>query len=99
MLRENYLRIRDTVPIEVYFVKPQKEDVYASYLKHSFLIGNFDVDFQYTKQIRVPSARLQLLWQNTEVFVLRPTQPWIYGFGHSVDKGAMLVYVGEISSI
>lgn len=77
MLRENYLRIRDTVPIEVYFVTPQKEDVYYGYLKHSFLIGNVDVDFQYTKQIRVPSARLQLMWQNTEVFLLRPTQPWI----------------------
>lgn len=76
-LRELSLRIQDTVRIQVLFVTPEQEDTYATYPKHSFLKGNVGVDLNYSSTTRVASARLQLMWQNTEIVVLKPKLPWI----------------------
>ena len=76
-LRENYLKIQDTVRIQVFFVAPGKEDSYVAYSKQSFLKGSVYKDLQYTEHNTISSARLQQMWQNTEICVLKPALPWI----------------------
>jgi hypothetical protein len=77
MLREIYLKIQDSVRIQVLFVTPGQEDTYAASSKQRFLKGNVDVDLEYTKNIRIKSTRLQEMWRNTEMGVLKPESSWI----------------------
>jgi hypothetical protein len=77
MLRDIYLGIADTVQLRVFFVVPNKEDTYAARLKQQFLKGNIQKDLDYTKNIKISSSRLQLMWRNTSIFVLKPSNSWI----------------------
>jgi hypothetical protein len=77
MLREIYLKIQDSVRIQVLFVTPGQEDTYAASSKQRFLKGNVDVDLEYTKNIRIRSTRLQEIWRNTEMCVLKPESSWV----------------------
>lgn len=87
-LRENYLRIQDTVRIQIFFVVPGKEESYAAYSKQSFLKESVGKDFRYNDHITIKSVRLQQMWQNTEICVLKPVVPWIDSLRpHCVQSG------------
>ena len=77
MLREIHLKIADAVRIQVFFVTPQKEEKYAATSKQSFLEGDVGHDLKYTKRITISSARLEEMWQKTEICVLKPQASWI----------------------
>mmetsp|Transcript_722 Transcript_722/g.1430 ORF Transcript_722/g.1430 Transcript_722/m.1430 type:complete len:573 (-) Transcript_722:187-1905(-) len=77
MLRHIHLGIADTVQLRVFFVVPNKEDTYAARPKQRFLNGNIQKDLDYSNNVKIPSSRLQLMWQNTKIFVLKPNISWI----------------------
>ena len=77
MLREIYLKIQDTVQLQVFFVAPAKEETYVAESKDSFLTGTIHSSLKYSKNITIDSGRLRLMWANTRIFVLKPAQPWI----------------------
>lgn len=76
-LREIYLKIRDTVKIRVFFVTPKEEDAYAAKSKGSFLSGSVDKELKYTSNTKIRPERLQLMWQNTDIYIFKPSAPWI----------------------
>jgi hypothetical protein len=75
-LRVNHLRIDNKRTVRILFMVPNNELVYASRDKSSFLKGNADVDLRYSAQLIVPSADLHIMWQNTQVFVVKPIKGW-----------------------
>ena len=77
MLREICLKIQDNMRVKVFFVVPNKEEHYGSLLKPQYLAGSVDNDCRYSSTITISSTRLQLMWQNTDIYVLKPADPWI----------------------
>lgn len=75
-LRVNYLKIDDRVKLRVFFVAANKEQRYVARLRKSFLTGSVDVELKYSSNIKVPPSRLQLMWRNTEIYVLKPETSW-----------------------
>ena len=72
LLRRRHMRIVDTQVLEIYIVCPHQEDVYTSMKKNEFLIGSVNGDLQLDTQTIVNSTDLQTMWDNTNLFVIRP---------------------------
>jgi hypothetical protein len=76
MLRARYLNIADSAPIRVFYVAPNLEDEYAMRVRSDFLIGDLHQPLRYSSTEIIPAGRLQLMYQNTSIFVLKPEQGW-----------------------
>ena len=76
MLRVLYLKIADNVPLRVFFVAPNLENQYALRARSDFLVGDLQQPLLYSSAETVPASRLQLMYQNTSVFILKPEGQW-----------------------
>ena len=80
-LRRQHLKISDDKKLEIYLVTPGKESTYVSKQKDDFLDGSVDVDLRFSKTVTVPTAQLRAMWDNTTIFVVRPSQSWKNSIG------------------
>ena len=75
------MKISDDKKLEIYLVTPGKESTYVSKQKDDFLDGSVDVDLRFSKTVTVPTAQLRAMWDNTTIFVVRPSQSWKNSIG------------------
>jgi hypothetical protein len=73
--RMNHLNIGHDRIVNVYYMVPGNEEVYARKEKSSFLKGNPDVDLKL-RQTTVLAADMRTMWQNTHLFVVKPVMQW-----------------------
>eukprot|EP00978_Attheya_sp_CCMP212_P011565 scaffold28590_cov57-Attheya_sp.AAC.2 len=76
MLRVRYLEIADNIPIRVFYVAPYLENQYAMRARSDFLLGDVQQPLRYSSVETIPAYRLQLMYQNTSIFILKPEGGW-----------------------
>ena len=57
--------IPDDQKLEIYMICPNQEDEYANMEKEDFLLAG-----------QLNSTELQTMWENTKLFVIRPSPSW-----------------------
>ena len=66
------LKLKPGATLKVYICSPGNEDIYVTKTRDDFLKGRLDTALQYSKQIKVKPRDLRIMWDNTEIHVLRP---------------------------
>lgn len=79
-LRIRHLNIADDEIVNICIVCPSKDGMlaasYASMTKDDFLQGSLRTDLQFSKAVKVPSSRLQAMWNSTNFWVVSPQMTW-----------------------
>jgi hypothetical protein len=76
MLRVLHLKIADNVPLRVFYVAPGLENQYALRGRSDFLVGDLQQPLKYSSAKTIPASRLQSMYQNTSIFILKPKEQW-----------------------
>jgi hypothetical protein len=75
-LRVVLLRIGHDRKLVINFVVPHKEETYAKRGKLSYLVGNPKADLKVSKNCTIARTDVVLMWENTEIRVVKPQLSW-----------------------
>ena len=77
-LRENHLAAADDQIVEIYIVSPMESAINANLSRQisDFLEGSLNMNLEYSRGTTVLASRLQTMWSNTLIFVIRPASSW-----------------------
>eukprot|EP00529_Nitzschia_sp_RCC80_P011272 CAMPEP_0113466986 /NCGR_PEP_ID=MMETSP0014_2-20120614/14572_1 /TAXON_ID=2857 /ORGANISM="Nitzschia sp." /LENGTH=619 /DNA_ID=CAMNT_0000359261 /DNA_START=106 /DNA_END=1962 /DNA_ORIENTATION=- /assembly_acc=CAM_ASM_000159 len=75
-LRCRRLKVPNEQKVHIIFIVPNKEQLYAARGKDSFLVGSIQDPLKFNMRQSVAANDLHTMWENTEVYVLSPVNPW-----------------------